>query len=67
MAQGRRGRRRVAGRDRQDGLAIFTATDKKVLRARRQDGGEPKWTYDGKAPFFGGVADRGRHRSTRPT
>jgi outer membrane protein assembly factor BamB len=39
-------------------LAIFTATDKKV-RAFDLKTGDPKWTFDGKTPFFAGVAVAG--------
>ena len=37
---------------------IFTATDKKVYALALKDG-EPKWLYEAKAPFFGGVAVAG--------
>ena len=41
-----------------DGLAIYTATDKKVYAVDAKTGA-PKWTYTAKAPFFGGVAIAG--------
>jgi outer membrane protein assembly factor BamB len=41
-----------------DGLAIYTATDKKVYAVDAKSGA-PKWTYTAKAPFFGGVAIAG--------
>jgi len=40
------------------GLAIFTATDKRVYALDAKTG-DAKWTYEGKAPFFGGVAIAG--------
>jgi outer membrane protein assembly factor BamB len=40
------------------GLAIFTATDKRVY-ALDAKSGEQRWAYEAKAPFFGGVAIAG--------
>jgi len=39
-------------------LAIATTTDKKVVALGLDDGAD-KWTYTGKAPFFGGAAISG--------
>jgi hypothetical protein len=41
-----------------DGVAIYTATDKKVYAVDAKSGAS-KWTYTAKAPFFGGVAIAG--------
>ena len=41
-----------------NGLAIFTATDKKVYALDAKTG-DQKWIYEAKAPFFGGVAIAG--------
>jgi outer membrane protein assembly factor BamB len=41
-----------------NGLAIFTATDKKVYALDAKTG-EQRWAYEAKAPFFAGVAVAG--------